>query len=240
MPKCKRQQKQCNAKEFLKDYDPNAGVCVWFFPPDQLNKVSKLWTLSWATLCVCFCILLFQFTDFKQEEFALHSDVRSTNREKSFLKKRRKKILSISPTVSSVWCFRGCASSHNMHANFLHSSSPQLFISRAPTQFTMKGDPAEHRRFQIYEPLAQDEGPAMKRLSRGFRLRARVLADLRQLFRLHCPLEETSALCCSTVRLQKIVSPWFMVLIFAWLWSQMRISVVTMRSHQSLDRWRNH
>ncbi len=57
----------------------------------------------------------------------------------------------------------------------------------------MKGDPAEHRRFQIYEPLAQDEGPAMKRLSRGFRLRARVLADLRQLFRLHCPLEETSA-----------------------------------------------
>lgn len=41
----------------------------------------------------------------------------------------------------------------------------------------MKGDPAEHRSFQIYEPGARGEGPAMKTLSGGLRPGARVLVD---------------------------------------------------------------
>ena len=41
----------------------------------------------------------------------------------------------------------------------------------------MKGDPVEHRSFQIYGPGAHDEGPAMKTLSGGLRPGARVLAD---------------------------------------------------------------
>lgn len=104
---------------------------------------------------------------------------------------KTKNLKKQQPTSISAVCIG--TSSHKMSANVW--ILPRLL---------MEGDPVEYWSFQIYEPIANDEGSAMKTLSGGPWARSQGVSWLKTTIHAGVPLsppDEMSAFCCYTGRL---------------------------------------